>query len=220
MFFASPGQPQYIARLEGVKIFMQRLSTGHLPEVPGVRKTNQTGSEKQELNPKRREASDAQTKLAQRGRFNDYVEISCGNITWRLEIWKISLQQSMASPIWGNGFAKPIEYGGVTRLQRVGFAQDSGVTPTHNELLTVFYKMGFLGLLLFLWINGFVFFQGLQRSSLCREPLHKVCLLGALGGLIVWHVMAQFFDLIDSPPTNIFLWMLLGFILSLSFKKD
>jgi hypothetical protein len=47
----------------------------------------------------------------------------------------------------------------------------------------------------------------------------RACLIGALGGLVFWHVTAMFFDLIDSPPTNVTLWALLGLILTIVYRS-
>jgi hypothetical protein len=142
------------------------------------------------------------------------------NIIWRLKVWKATWRVGMASPVLGDGFSRVLVYDDSIAIDRVrGFADNSGITPPHNEFLTIFYKMGFLGLALFLWINGFVFVQGVKALRLCEQGMRRVCLIGALGGLVVWHAMAQFFDVIDSPPTNIFLWMLLGLVLVLVYGQ-
>jgi hypothetical protein len=148
--------------------------------------------------------------------------IAYDNITWRIKVWKATWHAGMRSPVWGHGFSRVLVYDASITTDPVrGFADNSGITPPHNEFLTIFYKMGFLGLALFLWINGFVFVQGVKALRLCEQGMHRACLTGALGGLVVWHAMAQFFDLIDSPPTNIFLWMLLGLVLVLVYgQKD
>lgn len=139
------------------------------------------------------------------------------NITWRLRIWGETLREGLRSPVLGCGFVRQPDYKAVVMVQPVsGFQENSGITPPHNEFLTVFYKMGFLGLGLFLWLNIVVFIRGLRAIAFLSEGVRRALLTGALGAFMFWHAMAQFFDVIDSPPTNIFLWVLLGAILSLT----
>jgi divalent metal cation (Fe/Co/Zn/Cd) transporter len=59
----------------------------------------------------------------------------------------------------------------------------------------------------------------------CNSEFIKHFLLALLGAFIFWHAMALFFDIIDSPPTSIFLWILFGFIFGVvaidkQLKKD
>lgn len=148
--------------------------------------------------------------------------VAYGNITWRLKIWKATWQAGKTSLIWGHGFRDVLIYdpSAIGRTSPVrGFAENSGITPPHNEFMTIFYKMGFLGLALFLWINGFVFVQGVKALERSGHASRRVYLAGALGSLVAWHAMAQSFDVIDSPPTNIFLWVLLGFVLVLVYGQ-
>ncbi len=145
---------------------------------------------------------------------------SYDNITWRLKIWKATWEAGRSSPMWGHGFDRVLVYqDSITTTRIQGFAQDSGITPPHNEFMTIFYKMGFLGLALFLWANGFLFVQGMRAVRLAGQGWRRACLTGALGAMVGWHVMAQFYDVIDSPPTNIFIWMLLGLILVLVYGE-
>lgn len=143
------------------------------------------------------------------------------NMTWRIGVWKATFSAGMKSPLWGNGFSKLLIYDqSLVTAEIRGPGADSGIVPPHNEFLTVFYRMGLIGIVLFVWINGFVFWRGLRRLGGESDPICRACLAGALGALVVWHIAAQFFDLIDSPPTNIILWMLLGLVLVLLYGRD
>lgn len=130
------------------------------------------------------------------------------NIQWRLGVWDIALNFGLEHPILGGGF-------GIYPIMippPVTFRANSGIKPVHNHIITVFYKMGIVGLGLFLFINIYSFLYGLAYLKRCNTAFCKYFLIGSLGSLVFWHAMAFFFDVIDSPPTNIFLWIILGLI--------
>lgn len=142
------------------------------------------------------------------------------NITWRIKVWRETLRAGLTAPFFGHGFTSVLDYGsGFAGTSVHGFSKNSGIVPPHNEFLTIFYRMGFLGLALFIWINGFLFFQGMKALSSCKEKFERACFAGVLGSFVVWHATAFFFDVIDSPPTNIFLWVLLGCLLVLIYGR-
>jgi hypothetical protein len=93
-----------------------------------------------------------------------------------------------------------------------GIGVNSKIIPAHNHLITVFYKMGFLGLGLFLFINCYAFGCGLLYIKKCANKFLRSFLIGALGAFVYWHMTALGFDVIDSPPTSIFLWVIIGLI--------
>jgi len=77
------------------------------------------------------------------------------------------------------------------------------------------YKTGFLGLVLFLFINIRIFLYGFKHLKKCKSELYRRLLIATLGGLVFWHSIALFIDALESPPTGIFLWILLGLVVSL-----
>jgi len=150
------------------------------------------------------------------GKINEVAE-QWDNLRFRLNIWKTAFKFGLESPLLGKGYGiypvylnwdnTPIE-------RRQGIYVNSGIIPTHNHLIAIFYKMGLLGLCLFLFINISVFIYSLSYLKTCKHMLSKVFLIGGLGGIIFWNTMALFFDVIDSPPTSIFLWILIGMLLA------
>jgi O-antigen ligase len=84
--------------------------------------------------------------------------------------------------------------------------------PPHNHLLTVFLKMGVLGLALFLFINSYVFIYALAYLKKTKLKIINNLLIALLGAFVFWHTLALFFDVIDSPSTSIFLWIFIGSI--------
>lgn len=136
-----------------------------------------------------------------------------GNVSFRRNIWRQAIDFGMKAPLWGRGFGvypifKAFPASNYVPPTHVG--ANSNIMPAHNHLVTLFYKMGFSGLLLFLYINTYLFFKGLTHLRRCTSVLNLICLLGCLGGFVFWHVSALFYDIIDSPPTSVVLWILAG----------
>jgi hypothetical protein len=130
------------------------------------------------------------------------------NIHWRIEIWKSAINFGFKSPIFGRGFGVlPIS---IPPPRGIGI--NSGIKPIHNHLLTIFCKMGILGIILFFFVNFYAFLYGLLYLKECKDAFLQSFLRGALSSFILWHILALFFDVIDSPPTSIFIWIILGLI--------
>jgi O-antigen ligase len=141
------------------------------------------------------------------------------NIKWRLNIWKQTGEEIREHPIFGWGFGIQINYEvwkkELSWLKAMG--ANTGILPVHNHVLAITYKMGLVGLALFLFINFRVFFYGLFYIKRCKSGFNRRFLIASLAGLVYWHGMAFFFDVLESPPTGIFLWILLGCILGLVY---
>ncbi len=139
------------------------------------------------------------------------------NIKFRLRLWKETGDKIKERPLFGWGFGVQIDYliWGTRLSELKAKGLNNGILPPHNHILAVAHKMGIFGLALFLFINGRIFFAGLFYLKECTSPFHRRFLIGALAGLLYWHGMAFLFDILESPPTGIFLWLLLGCILAL-----
>lgn len=138
------------------------------------------------------------------------------NIRWRLDIWGQTIKEIRKEPVFGWGYGIQIDYlvwkKRLSYLKSIGI--NTGILPPHNHLLAVTYKMGIIGLLLFLYINGRIFFFGLKHVKKLKSEYNRRFLIASLAGLLYWHGMAFFFDILESPPTSIFLWILLAAILA------
>jgi O-antigen ligase len=142
--------------------------------------------------------------------------MSAANIKWRLSIWGQTLKEIKEYPVFGWGYGIQIQYVIWTMplsLLKTKWGMPS-IVPPHNHLLAITYKMGLFGLLLFLFINARIFFHGWGYLKKCKSEFNRRFLIGCLAGLVYWHGMAFFFDVLESPPTGIFLWILLGAILA------
>jgi hypothetical protein len=141
------------------------------------------------------------------------TEISLANIVWRISIWKQTLEFASDSLLVGKGFGVYPTYKiwGVHQYPHDRYI-NSGIVPVHNHLITVLFKMGILGLGLFLAINIYVLRYALEYINKCKLEFMYNFIAGLLGMLVFWHIFALFFDVIDSPPTSIFLWIILGLL--------
>jgi O-antigen ligase len=149
----------------------------------------------------------------------NYTGMPAANIKWRLNIWKQTGEEIKEHPVFGWGFGIQVNYDvwgkELSWLKAIG--ANSGILPPHNHVLAVTYKMGLVGLALFLFINLRVFFYGLFYIKKCKSGFNRRFLIASLAGLVYWHGMAFFFDVLESPPTGIFLWILLGAILGVVY---
>lgn len=138
------------------------------------------------------------------------------NIRWRLEIWEQTFAEIKEEPVFGWGYGAQVDYliwkKRLSWLKAIG--NNSGILPPHNHLLTMFYKMGVVGLLLFIGMNLWVLVRGLRYLKHCQPGFNRRFLLASLVSLVYWHGMAFFFDILESPPTGIFLWIILACILA------
>jgi len=50
---------------------------------------------------------------------------------------------------------------------------------------------------------------------MCKTDFARHLLIGSLGAFVFWHTAALLFDIINSPPTSVFLWIIIGFIFSI-----
>jgi len=148
------------------------------------------------------------------------VTLPGANIKWRLGIWSEIFREIKIKPILGWGFGVQVDYiiWGIRLSQYKAEGRSTGIVPAHNHLLAITHKMGIVGLLLFLFINARIFFYGTGYLKLCNSDFHRRLLVAALTCLLYWHGMAFFFDILESPPTGIFLWILLGTILAVIHK--
>lgn len=151
------------------------------------------------------------------------ITVPAANIRWRLTVWKQMLQYGFEFPFIGHGFGVQPDF--FIGQKVVKWSQGAIGLPTHtphNHILTIFFKMGFIGVFLFSYINLKTFLYGFRYLRRCKSEFNKSFLIACLASLVLWHSTAFFFDAIESPTTNIFLWIILGLILSVVYidKKN
>jgi len=146
----------------------------------------------------------------------DMVSVPAYTMRWRFAVWKQMLQHGFESPLIGHGFGEQPDFliGGRAVIWTGGAIPGLETHTPHNHILTIFFKMGFIGVFLFLYINLKIFLYGFHYLKRCKSEFNKSFLVACLGSFVCWHSTAFFFDAIESPTTNIFLWIILGLILS------
>jgi len=170
----------------------------------------------------------------QQERFADFVDkaswifhptsskrtYATSTVQWRLELWKQAIVKGSESHLlFGSGFGKGFEFtgriAGVYLPKATGVGVDSNIIPPHNGYITLFYKMGLVGVLSFVAVNLYFFIKCLNFYKGSRDPFKKHLMLAFLASFIFWHIMSCFFVVLECPHMGIFLWIIIGLGLSL-----
>lgn len=134
------------------------------------------------------------------------------NLVWRKKIWEQTINYMASSYLLGKGFGRYPKYKIWGHHEQFTPFENSNIIPIHNHLITLFYKMGFIGFALFLFINIYVFYYALKYVRQSKNIFTILVIKSTLGVLLFWHITALFFDVIDSPPTSILLWIFIGLV--------
>ena len=127
------------------------------------------------------------------------------NNLFRWMWWKLAISETWHSaPIFGLGFGYDIS-AQFSREYFAGMANDFTVRSPHSIFVTVFARMGLVGLSLFLGIVALMFHY--TRNALISSEPHE---LGAWAG--VWAILASasFGVVMEGPMGAIVFWILLG----------
>lgn len=141
--------------------------------------------------------------------------VAADTVNWRLELWKQAIVKGSESHLlFGSGFGKGFEFtgriAGVYLAQVTGFGVESRITFPHNGYVTIFYKMGIVGIVSFLVINLHFFLKGLKFLKRRTDPFKKHLMLTILACFIFWNIMSCFFVVLECPHMGIFLWIIIG----------
>lgn len=131
-----------------------------------------------------------------------------GNITWRIRHWEnIWRGVNLDVPLAGHGFGPNIaEIYDIPQTE-------IGLRNAHNSQLTVFARMGWIGLVLwnFMWVIWF-YEVNATRRRLRSVGLDRLSGLGAwaMVGAVGSQVEAFFNPTIEAPPGSFWLWSIFG----------
>lgn len=130
----------------------------------------------------------------------------------RLIYWKASLKIIKERPILGYGLDTQIFsfYKYYSPEASIYEALNSHPDRAHNEILDTLITTGFLGLISYLFLIGFVFYQGFKKKS-----LFSLFLLSALFGYLVTN---QFGFAVTS--TMLYFWLYIALIIFESNKNN
>ncbi|MBF0483606.1 MAG: O-antigen ligase family protein [Candidatus Omnitrophica bacterium] len=156
--------------------------------------------------------------------FDKTKSVSVATANWRYLIWSQGIEFGLQSPIWGKGFGVYPQYhysDGSLMTEIKGFGLNSRIIPSHNFLITVFFKMGIIGLFLVLMFFGFIFNKAwdfIKQQKVIGDIRFAMVLSLSLC-LLWWVLIGLFSDMIESPINAAFLWLLSGMFFSIPMKN-
>ena len=163
--------------------------------------------------------SDYSSEFESMYNFNEVVSVSGNNAKWRIILWKDIIQKSMNKPILGYGFG--MLYNNET-LKNMGwqYGDDVGFLDPHNSYLSILYRTGIVGLLIFLLFIISFFIKMIKFLRCCQDLAISVYMISVLSTIIFILVTSFFMVVLEGPFLGIFLWVFIGLALSLKNIYD
>jgi len=176
------------------------------------------------------ETTTAQVKTDLKTKTNDYIDEvksiydqsgtpSANNASWRIILWKDIIKKSMQKPILGYGFG--MLYNNET-VKDMGwkYGQDVGFLDPHNSYLSILYRTGIVGLLIFLLFIISFFIKMIKFLRYCRDSTISAFMISILSAVIFILIISFFMVVLEGPYLGIFLWVFIGLALSLTNIYD
>jgi hypothetical protein len=150
---------------------------------------------------------------------SDKASPSANNAKWRIILWKDIIKKSMQKPILGYGFG--MLYNNET-LKDMGwqYGQDVGFLDPHNSYLSILYRTGIVGLLIFILFIISFFVKMIKFLRGCRDLAISVYMVSILSAVTFILVISFFMVVLEGPYLGIFLWIFIGLALSLANIYD
>jgi len=150
---------------------------------------------------------------------SDEASSSANNAKWRIILWKDIIKKSMEKPILGYGFG--MLYNNET-LKDMGWAygDDVGFLDPHNSYLSILYRTGIVGLLIFLLFIISFFVKMIKFLRSCQDSAISTYMISILSAVIFILVISFFMVVLEGPFLGIFLWVFIGLALSLTNIYD
>lgn len=139
------------------------------------------------------------------------------NAQWRLLVWKDIIAETMQKPLLGWGFGKKFIPPTIQQLGWGGSWSDPAkrFQDPHNSFLSVFYRTGLFGLMIFVGI--LIVFIVRTCGVIVRQSDTEVStyLLALLMCMLFIIGTANFMVLLEGPFLGIFLWIVMGLIVAI-----
>jgi len=163
--------------------------------------------------------SDYSSEFKSMYNFKEVVSLSGNNAKWRIILWKDIIQKSMKKPILGYGFG--MLYNNET-LKNMGweYGADVGFLDPHNSYLSILYRTGIVGLLIFLLFIVSFFIKMIKFLRSCQDLAISAYMISVLSTIIFILVISFFMVVLEGPFLGIFLWVFIGLALSLTNIYD
>lgn len=147
-------------------------------------------------------------------KFRDIETVSARNAIWRLIAWKDIIDLSLEKPVLGYGFGVPFQS---ETLEERGWAYgiDIGFMDPHNSFLSILFRTGFVGLIIFLIILFRFFKLSINFILKCDNEKMRVYIASILTTIVFILGTSFFMVVLEGPFLGIFLWINMGVIISL-----
>ena len=135
--------------------------------------------------------------------------VSAETSKWRITTGIAGIHQFLRAPL-GSGFGRPAD---MVFLDIVGGSNPSErmlQTDYHNVLLAILVRMGFEGLIVFIWINAVFYYRCIRFCRNTDEPLYRAYMIGILACHLSIAINSMFFQFIQTPYMGIFYWIFMG----------
>lgn len=145
--------------------------------------------------------------------FNKMNTPSANNVKWRLMVWGDIFRESLEKPLLGHGFGKPFLSESLRECNWLT-PGESWMDP-HNSYLSILYRTGIFGLLIFLFIVIRFFYITVNFINKCRNRKIKVYVSGLLTTIVYILVTSFFMVVLEGPFLGVFLWINMGIVAAL-----
>lgn len=139
------------------------------------------------------------------------------NAQWRLYVWKDILVETMERPMMGWGFGKKFIPETIRNLNWGGSWKDPDklFQDPHNSYLSILYRTGSVGLVLFLLIIVLFIARTVSYLRTISDPEIAFYVLSLILCMTFILGASNFMVLLEGPFLGIFLWISMGLIVSL-----
>jgi len=127
---------------------------------------------------------------------------------WRLTAWKNGFDMVRRHLFWGNGFGESFSFYSPVSKKWIE-------SSPHNMYLWITIKMGFVGLIVFIWMNILFFRTGIKVFKNMNNRLIKAYLLGLMSIYMCLLVAAFFKPIFGMRYLGIFIWIIPGLTMAL-----
>jgi len=106
------------------------------------------------------------------------------------------------------------------KVTRQGYVGDVGFIDPHNSYLSILYRTGIVGLLIFLLFIISFFVKMIKFLRGCQDLSISIYMISILSAVIYILGYSFFLVVLEGPHMGIFLWVFIGLALSLSNIYD
>jgi len=129
-----------------------------------------------------------------------------GKLAWRLHMWKQAWNGILESPIIGKGFGPLTVKTHPWGKPAVDEVTKTPISGPHNSFLTVIFRVGFFGFILFLLPIVFIL------QNFIRSNKNKPYLWLTFFGFIALVLNTAFNVILENPQGAVWFWMFLAFL--------